>query len=237
MRLPAALCLLTALAPGCLVEEGASTGGAAPPEAAAPGAAEGARPDPARPDPARPAPDPPVAAGDTARVTERRAGRAARVASGAAEADVSPSGWTVPVVGIAPGELVDTFEAARSEGRTHNAIDILAPRGTPVVAAAAGRVERLFTSDRGGLTVYVLGDGTRAARGRRLVHYYAHLDAYAPGLAEGQSVAAGDPIGTVGDTGNAAPGNTHLHFAVWSIAEGASFWDGDPVNPYGLLAR
>ena len=126
---------------------------------------------------------------------------------------------------------MDTFQAARSEGRTHNAIDILAPRGTPVVAAAPGEVMRLFTSDKGGLTVYVLGDD------RQTVSYYAHLDAYAPGLRTGQRVRRGQVLGEVGDTGNAAPGNTHLHFALWRTEDAADFWDGTPVNPYPLLAR
>ena len=167
---------------------------------------------------------PPVVAGDTARVTPDQAARS----DGEGRARRAASGWLVPVVGVAPGDLVDTFEAARSEGRTHNAIDILAPRGTPVVAARAGEVARLFTSDRGGLTVYVVSG--------RTVTYYAHLDAYAPGLAEGQSLQAGDPVGTVGDSGNAAPGNTHLHFAVWRAPDPADFWDGEPVNPYPLLS-
>ena len=142
----------------------------------------------------------------------------------------SASPWTVPVVGVDPDDLADTFTDARSEGRTHNAIDIMAPRGTPVVAASPGTVQRLFTSDKGGITVYLLGDD------KRTVQYYAHLDAYAAGLAEGQRIARGGAIGTVGDSGNAAPGNTHLHFAVWTIEPGESFWDGEPVNPYGLLA-
>ena len=178
------------------------------------------------------APDPPVAAGDTTRVTARRAGEATpRQKQKPLAPNVSGSGWAVPVLGIAPEDLVDTFTAARSEGRTHNAIDILAPRGTPVVAAFGGTVQRLFTSDKGGLTVYVLGDEGR------IVTYYAHLDAYAPGLEAGQRIAQGEPIGTVGDTGNAAPGNTHLHFAIWTIEPGDSFWDGEPINPYDLLAR
>lgn len=176
---------------------------------------------------AQPIPDPPVAAGDTMRVTPERAAVADPPLP--APPAVTASGWVIPVVGVEVNDLVDTFTAARSEGRTHDAIDILAPRGTPVVAAAPGTVQRLFTSDKGGLTVYVLGENGRA------VHYYAHLDAYAPGLKEGQRLARGDRVGTVGDTGNAAPGNTHLHFAVWTIESGASFWDGEPVNPYELL--
>ena len=102
------------------------------------------------------------------------------------------------------------------------------------MAAADGTVARLFTSERGGLTVYVVGREP-AASGRRTVYYYAHLDAYAPGLADGQTVRAGQAVGTVGDSGNAQPGNTHLHFAVWTVADSAQFWDGEPLNPYRLL--
>ena len=173
----------------------------------------------------------PVAAGDTGLVTPREAGRAAPPADLA----VAPSGLVIPVVGVDPGDLVDTFDQARGEGRVHDAIDILAPRGTPVVAAAAARVARLFTSERGGLTAYLLGDEDLG--GRRAVYYYAHLDAYAPGLAEGDRLRPGDAVGTVGDTGNAVPGNTHLHFAVWTVTDPADVWDGEPLNPYDLLAR
>ncbi len=169
---------------------------------------------------------PPVVAGDTARVTPDQAA----TADGGGRPRRAASGWVVPVVGVAPADLVDTFQAARSQGRTHNAIDILAPRGTPVVAAQAGRVARLFTSEKGGLTVYVMGAD------RQTVTYYAHLDAYADGLADGQRLRAGDPVGTVGDSGNAAPGNTHLHFAIWRVSDPADFWDGEPVNPYPVLS-
>ncbi len=174
-------------------------------------------------------PSPPVVAGDTARVTPDQAG--AFDPPMELRPDVSAAGLAIPVAGVEAGDLVDTFQAARSEGRSHDAIDILAPRGTPVVAVADGEVVRLFTSDRGGLTVYQLGaDG-------RTVYYYAHLDAYAPGLAAGRRVRRGQPLGTVGDSGNAAPGNTHLHFAIWRTADPADFWDGEPVNPYPLLAE
>ncbi len=236
-----ALLLLALLATGCRLET-PETETAAPPEAqtdgsqtdrsqtarASGGALRESTEAPASGE--RTTPDPPVAAGDTMRVTQRRAGTATPNTRPLGP-EVSARGWAVPVLGIAPEDLVDTFTAARSEGRTHNAIDILAPRGTPVVAASGGTVQRLFTSDKGGLTVYVLGQD------KRTVSYYAHLDAYAPGLKKGKRVARGAPIGTVGDSGNAAPGNTHLHFAVWTVAPGASFWDGEPVNPYGLLAR
>ncbi|HYE56914.1 MAG TPA: M23 family metallopeptidase [Rhodothermales bacterium] len=135
----------------------------------------------------------------------------------------------IPVAGVEGRQLVDTFTQARSEGRIHNALDIMAPKGTPVVAAAAGRVLRLFTSERGGKTVYVLlPDG-------HTVHYYAHLDAYAEGLAAGKQVRAGEFIGTVGETGNVAPGSPHLHFAIWTATDSLHFWNGTSINPYPLL--
>ncbi len=167
---------------------------------------------------------PPVLPGDTVRVGPPSADPNPPVTTPA------PSGLLIPVAGIRASDLVDTFMQARGEGRRHDAIDILAPRGTPVVAAAPGRILRLFTSERGGLTIYQLGaDG-------RTVYYYAHLDAYAPGLAQDQQVMQGQTLGTVGDSGNAVPGNTHLHFAIWTTEDPKSFWDGEPVNPYPLLA-
>jgi len=170
------------------------------------------------------------ARGDTVRVGPDEA---AVVRPGAPTEAPAPNehGLVMPVQGVRSQDLVDTYTSARGEGRTHDAIDIIAPRGTSVLAASAGRVARLFNSDRGGRTVYVLtgADG-------RTVHYYAHLDSYASGLAAGQHVRAGQVIGTVGDSGNAAPGNTHLHFAIWRVADPATFWDGAPINPYPLLA-
>ncbi|HLA63907.1 MAG TPA: peptidoglycan DD-metalloendopeptidase family protein [Rhodothermales bacterium] len=167
------------------------------------------------------------AAPDTARVTPDEAAVARPDAVPGAR--VAPSGLVIPVAGVRAADLVDTFTAARSEGRSHDAIDILAPRGTPVRAAAAGRVLRLFTSDRGGITVYVLGNDNRT------VYYYAHLDRYARGLAADRRLARGETLGYVGDTGNAAPGNTHLHFAIWTVSDPANFWDGSSINPYPVL--
>lgn len=135
----------------------------------------------------------------------------------------------VPVAGIGIAGLTDTFTEARSEGRSHDAIDILAPGGTQVVAAAAGRVEKLFLSERGGKTIYV-----RSPDGQ-WIYYYAHLDAYHPGIAEGDRVAAGDRLGFVGSTGNADPSAPHPHFAVHHMRPGASWYQGKPVNPYPLL--
>ncbi len=148
---------------------------------------------------------------------------------GAADPVLAPSGLVVPVVGVAPADLVDTYGDARGEGRAHDAIDIPAPRGTPVVAAVSGPVLQRFASDAGGLTVYQLGPDART------VFYYAHLDAVADGLAAGHVLRAGDVLGAVGDSGNAAPGDTHLHFAIWRVTDPAEFWDGPPVNPYPLL--
>lgn len=143
-----------------------------------------------------------------------------------------PSGrLVIPVEGVRADMLVDTFTQARDGGiRVHDAIDILAPRGTPVVAAAPGRVERLFLSKAGGITVY-----QRSPDGN-LVYYYAHLDGYAPGLGEGQALRAGDPIGFVGSTGNADPSAPHLHFAVTQTAPQAKWSEpGTALNPYPML--
>jgi murein DD-endopeptidase MepM/ murein hydrolase activator NlpD len=135
----------------------------------------------------------------------------------------------VPVQGVARDELVDTYNASRSEGRTHNAIDIMAPAGTPVVAVTGGTILKLFQSDRGGITLYQLDpDG-------RTVYYYAHLAGYAPNIAEGLVVRQGDLLGYVGDTGNAGPGNTHLHFEITIVESPSRFWSGTSVNPYPLL--
>ncbi len=137
----------------------------------------------------------------------------------------------IPVAGVAPSALIDTFTAARGEERFHYAIDILAPRGTPVVAAAAGQVEKLhFSEGGGGISLYIRSPD------RRWTYYYAHLDRYAPDLAEGQQVARGAVIGFVGSTGNASPDAPHLHFAVNAMAPGDRWWEGRPVNPHPLLA-
>jgi murein DD-endopeptidase MepM/ murein hydrolase activator NlpD len=135
----------------------------------------------------------------------------------------------LPVAGVDARTLSNTFEQARGSAR-HEAIDILAPRGTPVVAVDDGHVEKLFTSDRGGLTVYQFDpSGTYC-------YYYAHLDAYAPGLREGQVVRKGDPLGTVGTSGNASPETPHLHFAIFALGPEKRWWEGTPLNPYPLWA-
>jgi murein DD-endopeptidase MepM/ murein hydrolase activator NlpD len=136
----------------------------------------------------------------------------------------------IPVQGVAPEQLHDTFKDSRSEGRVHDAIDIVAPRGTPVLAATDGRVVKLFNSVKGGVTFYQL-----AAADEHYVLYYAHLERYADGLKEGHVARRGETLGFVGDTGNATPGNTHLHFQIYRVADPQRFWAGENLNPYPLL--
>jgi murein DD-endopeptidase MepM/ murein hydrolase activator NlpD len=145
---------------------------------------------------------------------------------------IAPSGLAIPVAGVRALQLSDTYTQARAGGaRVHDAIDIMAARGTPVVSATDGVVEKLFFSrGGGGITVYV-----RSAD-RQWSYYYAHLDAYAPGLHEGQRLRRGDPVGTVGSTGNADPAGPHLHFAVNRMGPADRWWQGTPINPYPLLA-
>lgn len=145
---------------------------------------------------------------------------------------VGPAGLAIPVQGIKLEQLTDTFTQARAGGaRVHDAIDIMAPEGTPVLAAADGRVEKLFYSDGGGgMTVYVRSPDTR------WTYYYAHLQSYAPGLAEGQQLKRGQLIGRVGHTGNASAEGPHLHFAINRMQPDEKWYQGSPINPYPLLA-
>jgi murein DD-endopeptidase MepM/ murein hydrolase activator NlpD len=143
----------------------------------------------------------------------------------------SPGKLIIPVAGVRPEQLRDTFSEARSEGRVHDAIDIPAPRGTPVIAAADGPIVKLFHSERGGTTIYqVSTDG-------KFVYYYAHLDRYAEGLAEGHFAKQGETIAYVGDSGNAGAENYHLHFSVAEISNPKDFWHGVNINPYPLLRK
>jgi murein DD-endopeptidase MepM/ murein hydrolase activator NlpD len=136
----------------------------------------------------------------------------------------------VPVVGIAPGKLSDNYEQSRG-ARKHEALDILAPHGTPVVAADDGRIAKLFTSKPGGLTIYQYDPSGQ------LAYYYAHLQRYAEGLREGQEVKRGDVIGYVGVTGNSDPNAPHLHFGVFRLGTPPKWWQGEAVNPYPALSR
>lgn len=135
----------------------------------------------------------------------------------------------LPVQGIDADQLQDTFTDARSEGRVHDAIDILAPNGTPVLAVADGTVEKLFDSVRGGLTVYQFEPSGRYC------YYYAHLDRYADGLAEKKTIKRGEVIGYVGSTGNASPEAPHLHFEIHVLGPEKQWWKGESINPYPVL--
>lgn len=130
-----------------------------------------------------------------------------------------PQALPVPVQGVRPRALRDTWGGARSEGRRHEGIDIFARRGTPVVSSTEGIVTRVGSNRLGGLVVWVLGPG-----GQR--HYYAHLDSYAD-VEPGMRIEAGRVLGYVGDTGNAKGTPPHLHYGVYDT--------GGAINPYPLL--
>jgi murein DD-endopeptidase MepM/ murein hydrolase activator NlpD len=135
----------------------------------------------------------------------------------------------IPVQGVRVDQLTDTFDEARAAGRRHDAIDIMAPKGTHVVASADGTVVKLFTSVRGGLTVYEFDpDAT-------IEYYYAHLDRYAPGLAEGTKLRRGELVGFVGSSGDADPGAPHLHFEIALLGPEKHWWQATDINPYPVL--
>ena len=140
----------------------------------------------------------------------------------------APRPMIVPVAGVARSAMRDTFDEGRGTHR-HEAIDILAPRGTPVIAADDGVVQKLFTSVAGGLTVYEFDPD------QRYCYYYAHLDGYAAGLHEGQPLRRGEVIGYVGTSGNASKDTPHLHFALIRLDPDRRWWKGTYVNPYPLL--
>ena len=138
---------------------------------------------------------------------------------------------TVPVAGVAFEQLVDSYTDARGEGRSHDAIDIPAPEGTAVVAAADGVIARFFDSVAGGITIY------QFTADRRHILYYAHLQKRADGVQPGDEVSRGQTIGFVGDTGNAGEGNFHLHFSVMVVQDPARYWEGEYLNPFPLFRR
>ena len=142
------------------------------------------------------------------------------------------SQMVIPVLNVRPDELSDSFLAERDGGeRFHEAIDIMAPKGTSVIAAAPGTIERIYQSETGGNSLYVRSPD------RETIFYYAHLDQYAPGLKEGQKVRRGQRLGTVGTTGNAAPDAPHLHFAIMRTTQDAEWWEPtNAINPYPYLS-
>ena len=140
----------------------------------------------------------------------------------------------MPVSGVSAADLKDSFLDPRDEAglRRHEAIDIMAPKGTPVTAAAPGRIAKIHNSKAGGKSVYV------RSRDKTKLYFYAHLDSYADGLKEGESVKVGDALGTVGNTGNAKPDAPHLHFAVLQTTKDAEWWEpANAINPYPLLTE
>ena len=154
----------------------------------------------------------------------------ATAAAGAATPTTMPGKLLVPVQGIKSAQLTDTFYQPRGEQRQHEALDIMAPTGTPVVAVADGKVAKLFHSKPGGLTVYQFDPTGQFA------YYYAHLDRYADGIAEGMEVKRGTLIGYVGVTGNSDPNAPHLHFAVVALTPEKQWWKGTPLNPFPLMS-
>jgi murein DD-endopeptidase MepM/ murein hydrolase activator NlpD len=137
----------------------------------------------------------------------------------------------IPVLGIKSSQLRDTYSDARGAGRKHDAIDIMAAHNTPVIAAADATVMKLDRGERGGITLYALGsDG-------KTVYYYAHLDHYEEGIKPGTHLNAGDVLGYVGDTGNAGPGNYHLHFEITTTSNPKRYWGGESHNPFPLLRK
>ena len=135
----------------------------------------------------------------------------------------------LPIAGLKRSDLRDTFTEARGEGRSHEAVDIMVPRGTPVLAVVEGNVAKLFKSVQGGLTVYQFDNDNEYC------YYYAHLDRYAAGLQEGMLLRRGDVLGYVGSSGNADPAAPHLHFSIFRLGADKKWWQGTPVNPYPLL--
>jgi murein DD-endopeptidase MepM/ murein hydrolase activator NlpD len=144
-------------------------------------------------------------------------------------ADLTDRRLDVPVFGVTRNALRGTFEEARGGGRTHEAIDILAPKGTPVVAVEDGTIAKLFLSEAGGLTIYQFDPTGRYA------YYYAHLDAYMPGLKDGDDVTRGQTLGYVGVSGNAPKDTPHLHFAIFELTESKRWWQGTPIDPFPIL--
>jgi murein DD-endopeptidase MepM/ murein hydrolase activator NlpD len=138
----------------------------------------------------------------------------------------------VPVDGVSPRELRDSFNAPRGGGRTHQATDILAPRGTPVVAAISGQVFRLRQNAAGGITAYLVDDA------RRYIYYYAHLESYSDRITEGLLVDQGFVIGYVGTSGNAPPDTPHLHFQAMRLGQNErEWWNGTPIDVRSFMTK
>jgi len=191
------------------------------PVAATPVVAAPAPMQPSQESPASPARTPPAAA---------TSALAAAAATPSPTQPATPDALLIPVAGVRAAQLTDTFNDSRDGTRRHEALDIMAARGTPVLAASDGTVAKLFTSVPGGLTIYEFDPTSTYA------YYYAHLDHYAPGLAEGKAIKRGDLIAYVGSTGNASADAPHLHFAIFVLGPEKQWWKGTAIDPYPLLA-
>ena len=191
------------------------------PVAATPVVAAPAPMQPSQESPASPARTPPAAA---------TSALAAAAATPSPTQPATPDALLIPVAGVRAAQLTDTFNDSRDGTRRHEALDIMAARGTPVLAASDGTVAKLFTSVPGGLTIYEFDPTSTYA------YYYAHLDHYAPGLAEGKAIKRGDVIAYVGSTGNASADAPHLHFAIFVLGPEKQWWKGTAIDPYPLLA-
>jgi len=175
------------------------------------------------PEPAPSAPSAPPPASAPARL--------ALATAGMANAALASHDLEIPVAGASPYSLEDSFDSPREGGREHHAIDILAPRGTPVLAADDGRVLRLSSNTLGGITVYTID------RTGEFVYYYAHLEGYRDGLHAGDIVSRGDTLGYVGTTGDAPANVPHLHFQILQMPPNGRYWEGDPIDPFPLLSE
>jgi murein DD-endopeptidase MepM/ murein hydrolase activator NlpD len=185
-----------------------------------------------RPAEAAPSPSPSVNDDGEAGIVPAEAAAAVHGSSPSKGPEKSPRPvLAVPVLNVRPADLTDTFSNADGDGiRLHEALDIMAPRGTTVIAAAPGTIEKLFASKAGGRTIYIRSPD------RETIYYYAHLEKYAEGLREGQRVRRGQRLGSVGSSGNASDDAPHLHFAMMRTTQDAEWWEpANAVNPYPLL--
>ena len=153
----------------------------------------------------------------------------APAAAGAEVEELRHRSLTLPVQGIKRDELRDTFNEMRGSSRRHEALDVLAPRNTPILAVEDGRIARLFLSDAGGITIYQFDPS------ETYCYYYAHLERYADGLKEGAPIKRGQVIGYVGTTGNAPRDTPHLHFAIFKMTDEKKWWQGTAIDPYSVL--
>jgi murein DD-endopeptidase MepM/ murein hydrolase activator NlpD len=166
--------------------------------------------------------------------------RTASVAAAAPSADPAPAviaadsaaalagkNLRLPIDNADVAALKGQFADRRAGGaRGHEAVDILAPRSTPIHAVENGTIAKLFRSKLGGTTIYQFDPSGR------FCYYYAHLERYAPGLREQQHVSRGDVIGFVGTSGNAPRNTPHLHFAIFELAPDKHWWEGVPLDPW-----